>query len=146
GAERALLILVVDDGGLHFGVLGPLVVSGPNGPISVPGPRQRALLIRLLIEANQPVSTARLVDDLWNGAPPESAPNTLQTYVPRLRQVLGPDRVRSRHRGYRIEAGPDELDSVLFEQELRQGSERLAAGAPAAAAAVLDRAVARWRG
>src|SRR5207302_1114307 len=67
GAGRALLLKVVDHCPLEFRLLGPLAVSGPTGPITVRGPRQRALLIRLLIEANQPVPVGRRAHALWGG-------------------------------------------------------------------------------
>jgi DNA-binding SARP family transcriptional activator len=58
------------------------------------GPRQRAVLALLLLEANRGVSMDRLAEDVWGGNPPEGWATTLQTYVFHLRRVLEPDRDR----------------------------------------------------
>ncbi len=42
----------------------------------------------LLMHLNQFVPASRLIDDLWNGAPPASADVNLRTHVSRLRQRL----------------------------------------------------------
>ena len=47
---------------------------------------------RLLVHANQVVSVDRLFEFLWRGDPPDTAANTLQTYVSHLRRSLEPDR------------------------------------------------------
>jgi len=38
---------------MRFKVLGPLEVTGPNGPISLGGPKQRAVLAHLLVRTNE---------------------------------------------------------------------------------------------
>ena len=40
---------------LHFSVLGPLTVTGPDGPLVISGARRRAVLIRLLVARGRPV-------------------------------------------------------------------------------------------
>ena len=56
-----------------FGVLGPVDGRRPTrGPVALRGPRQRAVLARLLIARGRVVPVDRLVDDLWE-APPEGA-------------------------------------------------------------------------
>ena len=72
------------------------------------GPRQRAVLALLLLEANRVVSLDRLAEDLWAGHPPEGWVTTVQIYVSHLRQALEPGRARgaagevlvTRDRGY----------------------------------------------
>src|ERR671929_174183 len=63
GAERA-----------EFGLLGPLTVSREGTELQLGGPKQRALLAILLLEANHAVSADRLIDALWGDRPPEGAP------------------------------------------------------------------------
>ena len=78
---------------VEFRVLGPLeVVDGDR--LGLGGRKQRALLADLLIHANQVVSAERLIDDLWDGEPPTTAANVLQTMVGRLRRLLEPARER----------------------------------------------------
>jgi DNA-binding SARP family transcriptional activator len=55
---------------LSFRVLGPLSVGGATGEVLVPGSRRRTLLIRLLMSANEVIPAQRLVEDVWDGAPP----------------------------------------------------------------------------
>ena len=52
--------------------------------------KQRVLLAALLLRANQVVSAAELAGFIWEGSPPGTARVTLQNYVKRLRQALGP--------------------------------------------------------
>jgi Transcriptional regulatory protein, C terminal len=73
---------------LEFRILGPLEVVDDDGLIEITAPQQRALLAALLLHANQVLPAGRLIDLLWGPAPPETARNTVQAYVHRLRQAL----------------------------------------------------------
>jgi len=107
-----------------FRVLGPLEVRGEDGPVAVAAAKQRALLALLLLHANEPVSRDRLVEDLWAGRPPPTAGKTLQTYVLRLRKLLGDDRIVTTPGGYRIRVEAGELDLERFEALRRGGRAR----------------------
>src|SRR5438045_5049 len=93
---------------VEFGILGPLEVRRSGQAVSLGGPRQRAVLALLLLEANRVVSMDRLAEDVWGGKRPEGWATTLQTYVFHLRKALEPDRSRgaadgvlvTRDRGY----------------------------------------------
>ena len=50
---------------MEFRILGPLEVVENGASLPLGGPRQRALLTLLLLRANEPVSTERLIDELW---------------------------------------------------------------------------------
>src|SRR6266498_2849700 len=80
--------------GAEFRLLGPLQVVRSGSEVSLGGPRQRAVLALLLLRANTVVSVDRLVDEVWDGKPPDGAVRTLQTYVFHLREALEPDRSR----------------------------------------------------
>jgi DNA-binding SARP family transcriptional activator len=75
----------------------------------------------LLLHANEVVSSYRLIDDLWGGAAPASAPKILQSSVSRLRRALDPDRIETRGHGYRLRVEPDELDAARFERLVADG-------------------------
>src|SRR5580704_19733589 len=77
-----------------FGVLGPLEVLRSGRAVPLGGPRQRAVLAVLLLQANRVVSVDRLVEDVWEGHAPEASITTLQTYVFHLRRALEPNRPR----------------------------------------------------
>ena len=131
---------------LAFEILGPLVVWGDDGEISISGARRRALVLRLLVTANELVPAGPLAEDLWEGDPPAGAAATLQSHISQLRKSLGPGRLHGRHGGYVLEVGPDELDLWCFEDESRRGREALGAGDPETAAGLLSSALGRWRG
>src|SRR5690348_18462796 len=86
---------------VEFRVLGPLQVLIDSEPLLVRAGRQRALLVSLLLRAGTSVSVDELAANVWGDAPPARARATLQTYVMRLRQLLGPSvpiRTRSEER------------------------------------------------
>jgi DNA-binding SARP family transcriptional activator len=60
--------------------------------------------------------------------------------------MVGPDRLVFREGGYRLDVGPEELDSLLFEAGVATGRAAIAIGDYTSAAAALDRALGRWRG
>ena len=132
--------------GGRFGILGPLVVRGDDGEIRVAGARRRALLVRLLVTANELVPAPRLAEDLWAGEPPSGAASTLQSHISLLRRALGPGRLIGRDGGYVLTIADDELDVRRFEDELRRGRDALACGDPITASMLLSTALGRWRG
>ena len=86
----------------------------------------------LLLHANQPLSTERIVDELWGEEPTANAAKSVHIYVSRLRKALGADRIETTQAGYRIHVAPGELDSERF--------------ASLAAAGKRGEALALWRG
>ncbi|WP_301177691.1 AfsR/SARP family transcriptional regulator, partial [Actinomadura geliboluensis] len=97
---------------MRIGILGPLDLRDEAArPVEVGGRRLRALLVRLAAEGGRPVSAERLLDDLWDGAPPGG--NALQALVSRLRGVAGRDVVEHGPAGYRLGIDPAEVDAVL---------------------------------
>src|SRR6516165_7310114 len=139
---------------VEFCILGPLEVRVSGRAVPLGGPRQRAVLALLLLEANRVVSMDRLAEDLWGGDPPEGWATTLQTYVFHLRQALEPDRSRgaasgvlvTRDRGYLLRVDREHLDGALFQDGFTAGRAALEAGGYAEAAQTLRRALELWRG
>ncbi|MFF0753385.1 BTAD domain-containing putative transcriptional regulator [Streptomyces sp. NPDC004267] len=130
---------------MTFRLLGPLTVSGAPAP---GGPRARALLALLLLDAGRTVTAERLVDGLYGDEPPAGAANALQSQVSRLRRAL-PDGVKVEHSpaGYRLTgAGADGVDALRFERLAREGARAGAAGDPVRAEGLLREALALWRG
>jgi DNA-binding SARP family transcriptional activator len=143
-----------ETGSAEFGILGPLEVSRSGCAVPLGGPRQRAVLALLLIEANRVVSMDRLADDVWGGDPPEGWATSLQTYVFHLRRALEPDRARgaagdvlvTKDRGYLLRVDREHLDAALFQDGFTAGRAALEAGRYAEAAETLRQALGRWRG
>ncbi|WP_165491695.1 AfsR/SARP family transcriptional regulator [Egibacter rhizosphaerae] len=132
---------------MDFRVLGPIEVAHDDGGRLRIGSRmQRRLLAVLLVQGGYHVSAERLVDVLWDGAPPPSAPAGLHTYVSRLRRVLGDATVLEYDaQGYRLLAHDDQVDARRFERLVARACTQLEQ-APAEAAAGLAEALALWRG
>jgi predicted ATPase/DNA-binding SARP family transcriptional activator len=97
------------------------------------------------MSANEVVPAQRLIEDVWDGAPPSGAAATLQSHVSWLRRVLGPDRVEFRDGGYVAVVAESELDSRLFESEVNEARLARRAGEPETAAQLLREALGRWR-
>ena len=85
---------------MEYRVLGPLEVRDGEGSLPLAGAKQRALLALLLVHANQVVSRDRLIDELWGDEPPETAVQSLQVYVSRLRKLLPAETLLTRPPGY----------------------------------------------
>jgi DNA-binding SARP family transcriptional activator/ABC-type transport system substrate-binding protein len=127
---------------MEFRILGPLEVEDGSRSLPLAGAKQRSLLALLLLARGRPVSTERLIEEVWNGVPPETALKSVQVYVARLRKTLGDDRLVTRQRGYLLVVEPGELDADRFDDLVRSAS----GAQPAAAAARLREALALFRG
>jgi DNA-binding SARP family transcriptional activator/pimeloyl-ACP methyl ester carboxylesterase len=131
---------------MEFKLLGPLEVGDGSTPIAIAGRKQRALLARLLLDANRTVAADRLVDDLWGESVPGSAQKMVQIYVSQLRKVLPGGLLQTRPPGYAVEVEPGSIDLVRFEQLRREGEAAHAAGNAELAARRFDAALSLWRG
>jgi predicted ATPase/DNA-binding SARP family transcriptional activator len=131
---------------IEFRILGSVEAVGDDGPVALGGPKQRALLAVLLLNANAVVSRDQLVDALWGDEPPRSAVSSLQVYVHGLRQALGAKRIERQGTGYRLRLDPAELDLARFERLVEQAAAALASGRAADAAEDLRGALALWGG
>src|SRR5262245_4296069 len=127
---------------MRYLILGPLEVRDGDTDVELRGGRQRKLLAVLLLHGGEAVSSDRLIEELWDGKPPETAAKALQGYVSSLRKQLGAETVETVGAGYRLKIGPDELDTHSFEELLAEA--RPLERAPAAAK--LREALALWRG
>ncbi|GIE95252.1 BTAD domain-containing putative transcriptional regulator [Paractinoplanes rishiriensis] len=125
-------------------LLGPvdLVVGGVTRRVS--GLRRKALLAVLALDAGSVVSTDRLIDIVWDGAPPPTALNTLQRHVSRLRADFGaPGVIAGQSHGYALELPDDATDLAVAERLISEGRR---APDPAGRAARLRGALDLWRG
>jgi DNA-binding SARP family transcriptional activator/tetratricopeptide (TPR) repeat protein len=130
---------------MEFRILGPLEVASDDEALEVHGAKARALLALFLVHANQVVAPDRLIDDLWEGAPPNSATPTLQTYVSQLRKSLPLASLVTRPAGYVLEVAPGDVDARRFEDAFAEVSRCDDASADWVAAR-LGEALAWWRG
>jgi predicted ATPase/DNA-binding SARP family transcriptional activator len=139
---------------MEFKILGPLEVTDSGRPISIGGPKQRALLAILLAQANRVVPTARLIQLLWGEEAPDTARATLQVYVSNLRKVVEPvgkakgssEVLVSRPGGYLLVLQPGQLDAQKVEALMDEARQDLVDRKPDRAGERLREALAAWRG
>ncbi|MFD0077095.1 ATP-binding protein [Streptomyces sp. NPDC127166] len=133
---------------MRYLILGTTEALRPDGsPLPLGGARLRALLAALALRGGRAVSAGELADDVYGDDPPQDAPAALQALVGRLRRILGREAVASTPGpGYRLAAGPDDIDLYVFQRRVRDGAARLDAGDPDTAAALLREALGLFRG
>ena len=131
---------------MEFRLLGRFEVVGDEGPVEVGRRMTRRMLAVLLLEAGAVVPLDRLVDLLWDGAPPDTARASLHAHMSRLRSRLDPDgtgragiRLITSRAGYLVEADRLRIDVHQFRALIREASsgDRVA---------LLRRALKLWRG
>jgi DNA-binding SARP family transcriptional activator len=131
---------------LRFRLLGPVEVESAGRAVPINAARHRAVLAMLLLSANRHVPRDVLIDRIWNGVPPDGAVKTLQSYVSRLRTLLGGAIEAGRDgRSYRLVADPAAVDASLFADLVAEGRAALERGDPAGADAAFTRALGLWR-
>ncbi len=135
---------------MRYRLLGELVVEGANGVLRIASARQRTVLSLLLLEANRMVPVDRLVEAVWDDAPPSSARSQVQICISALRRTLAAanvqDAIRTNRPGYLIEVPDGQLDLQVFEQLAARGRGAEAEGRLAEAARCYRQALALWRG
>ncbi|HEY0451259.1 AfsR/SARP family transcriptional regulator [Actinophytocola sp.] len=126
-------------------ILGPVRVLNGDRPVPVPTGQLGTLLTVLLLRANQVVTIQELTDYLWDEAPPERPRAAIQTYLGRLRRVLGDGQasIRTVPGGYVLDLDPMELDLGRFRRWVRQASDT---ADPDAQVGLLTRALELWQG
>src|SRR5438552_582057 len=142
---------IAPDAELDFRILGPLEVRRGAEAIPIGGIRRRALLAALLINPNEQLSSARLIDELWGDDAPPTAGKMIQNSVWQLRRLLEPENgaprvLVTRGHGYELRIAPEQVDAKRFERLLEEGKQALASGEEAAAARTLREALGLWHG
>jgi DNA-binding SARP family transcriptional activator len=129
----------------EFRLLGTVEARADGTRLDLGGPRPRAVLALLLLDANRIVSSDRLIDSVWGEDAPASAAATLQSYVSRLRKAIGSELLESAPNGYVLRVAPDRIDARRFEQLIERGR-ACRVDDPAEAARLLTEALALWHG
>ena len=127
---------------MRFRLLGPIEVTERDRSLPLGGTKQRSLLALLLLDANEIVSTDRLIAELWGDTPPATVVKSVQLYISRLRAELGAERLVTHAPGYAVRVDADELDLTIFQRLCEQARR----APPELAAEQLRQALALWRG
>jgi DNA-binding SARP family transcriptional activator len=134
---------------MRYRVLGSLELEDDGRPLEIRGAKQRVLMGIFLLHPNEVLAPDRLMEALWDGAPPKGGRTALAMQVSRLRKLLHLREegvLETRPGGYLLNVEPDSVDLHRFERQLEEGIKSLHAGAFAAAAETLERALDLWRG
>jgi DNA-binding SARP family transcriptional activator len=131
---------------LEFRILGPLEVVDDEGAIRLGGPKQRATLAILLLDANRVLPVERLADELYAGAAPVTAVTQVQRQISDLRKALPDQVIETRSPGYVLRVPPEQLDLHRFERWTEEAAQLLTRGEAQRAADLLRDALALWRG
>ncbi|HWH01496.1 MAG TPA: BTAD domain-containing putative transcriptional regulator [Pilimelia sp.] len=132
-----------------FRILGPFEMWHDGRLVEIRAAKLRAVLAVLLLRANETVPVADLIDQVWSGAPPESARTTVQAYVYRLRRLLPSGAgagLHTRGTGYLLAVAADAVDLHHFDALVAEGRRLLADGRLGEGAARLRAGLALWRG
>jgi DNA-binding SARP family transcriptional activator len=128
-------------------LLGPVEVVSAGRAVDLGRGKALSLMAVLLVHAGAAVPVERLLDLLWDGAPPRNGRATLQVYVSRLRSRLaeagGGVRIVTRGDTYAAELDAGDTDLLRFRRLMDEA--RRIDDWPARAS-VLARAVGLWRG
>ncbi|MDF9812811.1 BTAD domain-containing putative transcriptional regulator [Streptomyces sp. SPB162] len=132
---------------MRYAILGSTQAFRDDGtPVPLAGLRLRALLTALALRPGRLITAESLIDELWADDPPANASGALQALVARLRRAIGHDAIGSADGGYRLCAAPEAVDAHRFERLVDEGGRALADGDPVKASALLEDALALWRG
>ncbi|MFI6299141.1 BTAD domain-containing putative transcriptional regulator [Nonomuraea sp. NPDC050790] len=134
----------------RFGILGPLEVAVGDRPVHVGGPRPQAVLATLLLHSGQTVSTGRLVDLVWEEAPPSSVRGQVAAAISALRGALrkaggDPALIETVAGGYRV-PGTLALDALTVEQGIAAARQEALGGRKGQAADMFRAMLRLWRG
>jgi DNA-binding SARP family transcriptional activator len=110
-------------------------------------PRQCAILCILLLHSGAQLSRAHLIEALWGSDLPGDPRGALRSYIYGLRKVPGiGDRLQTHTSGYAIQLHErDILDAQVFHDLTQKAAEASRKSDHAAAAQLLDHALAMWR-
>jgi SARP family transcriptional regulator, regulator of embCAB operon len=142
----------MDNPGLGFGVLGPLLMTANGTRVPLGAAKQRAVLAMLLIRRNRPVSVDALIDAVWDGDPVPAARTSIQSYVSTLRRLIrdaggNPNALlASAPPGYQLNIADADCDIGRFIAEKAAGVRAAAAGHYEQASGHLSAALGEWRG
>ena len=132
----------------EFGLLGPLSVTVAGEPVQIRAAKLRIVTASLLLRPGKPVSVEELVDRLWDDEPPGNGRSAIQTYVNRLRMLLGDAGrlIRTEAAGYRIDVAASAIDRERQLEYFARAEEARARGDLRAEARLLRDGLALRRG
>ncbi len=134
----------------EFRLLGPLGVRIDGRVVDIGAARTQVVLAMLLLETNRIVPVGRLIEALWDEAPPLTAKAQIQTCVSVLRRRLadrtGSSVIETHPAGYLIRVPDESVDVHRFSVLAAGGASAATAGRREEAVRHLRDALALWQG
>ena len=106
---------------MEFRILGPLEVVDEGRPVAIRRGKEQALLIYLLLHANEVVPSGRLIDALWDERPPRLPRRFFRTRSRICARGWATAGSLTRDPGYLLRVAEDELDVQRFERLAKEG-------------------------
>jgi DNA-binding SARP family transcriptional activator len=132
---------------MRFQILGPVEIWDGDRALDLQGSKLRTVVAALLLARGRFVADYTLSELLWGEHPPTTSPAQIQTYMSRLRGLLGNEvRIDRRRPGYVMHYDADQLDLVEFERLVARGRAADLEHRPHEAGVALSEALALWRG
>jgi len=125
-------------------VLGPIDLLTADGVRPVGGRQLRSTLGALVVGLGHAIPAEQLIVIVWGDDPPTSAAGTLQSYVSRIRHMLGASVVEREDHTYTLRLAPDDVDACIFERLVGEAASKEAD--PTARRRTCDQALGMWRG
>jgi DNA-binding SARP family transcriptional activator len=153
-AARLMFLAGIDPGRMpvQIKVLGPIEVSRDGRVIRLSGRGQRTLLAALALEHGRVVMVDRLIDIVWDSAPPASARTRIQAHISAMRQAMsqatqrGTGPLLTAASGYALSSDGVQTDLASFNALVADGRAASASGRLAIASGLFADALALWRG
>lgn len=151
-AVAALAVVRAERGGaMRFSILGPLEVSHGGEIVQMGGPRQQIIIATLLLEANRVVPISRLIESVWEDAPPATAREQVQNCLSEIRRRLvrlrpAAPAIETRPPGYLLRTGEGELDYDIMQSRVADARRAAQEARLAEASKSLRSALSLWRG
>ncbi|MFJ9863778.1 SAV_2336 N-terminal domain-related protein [Streptomyces sp. NPDC101165] len=149
GADRLLRLPPHRERTLGFSLLGPLRVTRDGVPLALDHPEEQALLCVLLLHHGEPATHDELATGLWGPPDRHGSRDLLDTYLSRLRHLLGPDAVTTEG-GYALRldrvSGRDDYDVFRVRRLADEAERSRTAGDLARSRRLAQEALGLWRG
>ncbi|MFJ7070604.1 BTAD domain-containing putative transcriptional regulator [Streptomyces sp. NPDC101115] len=147
---------------MDISVLGPFRATLSGVPVHLTAVKPRKVFALLALQADEVVSVASLVEEVWGEHPPRSVQTTLQTYILQIRNAIGaalgegtegeslPNGAKSvlvtEPGGYRLDIHGGLLDAHEFDALSSAGHRALHQGDWPGASSYFGRALSLWHG
>ncbi|PBC67541.1 putative ATPase [Streptomyces sp. TLI_235] len=107
---------------VRIGLLGGVRATTDDGqPIDIGPTKAKTVLAALALSPGTPLPVSRLIELVWDEAPPRTAEKALQWHVARLRRAVGSTTIVRVGAAYRLDVPPEAVDVTCFQHRLRDG-------------------------